>query len=205
MAHDRYIDISLLSASPEQYHGCHIIREGDFFLAIYRIVYGPKSYWECSEWLGFHCKPIPRWWDEEKAAAEKSSETEKRHGSESKLLPYQTRKVEIGHINGVPEVKVEWEGRIIKYPVFYHRDSKITAYAEFSAPDLDIIWGDITSCAVGAAVAATIAAIIASPAAALPAFKAAFMACIIPKIGERAKQISVALSTQQEHGDWHRV
>jgi hypothetical protein len=70
---------------------------------------------------------------------------------------------------------------------------------------LNSIWGDVTSCAVSAAAAATFVAIIASPAAALPAFKAAFLACIVPKIGERAKEISVALSTQQEHGDWHKV
>jgi hypothetical protein len=206
MPSEKYVVLSLISAIPERHHGCHIIREGELFPMIYHIVYGPRSYWECSEWLGFHCTPIPRWWDDEKADALKAmEEIQAIKDKHPTVRPYETRKVEIGHINGVPEVKIEWEGKWIKYPVIYHRDSKLIAYAEFAAPDLHTIWGDITGCAAGAAAVATLAAIIASPAAALPAFKAAFMACIVPKIGERAKEISVALSTHQEHGDWHRV
>lgn len=203
---DRFVVLALIAADPKEYFGCHIAREGDIYPMIYRVVYGPTGYWQCSEWMSFHCKAIPKWWIEEKESAENlmKDATNKRDFIRH-LLVYETRKVEIGHINGVPEVKVEWEGGFIKYPVLYHRDSKLTAYAEFAAPDLNSIWGDVTSCAANAAVAATLVAIIASPAAALPAFKAAFLACLIPKIGERAKELSVALSTQQEHGEWHRV
>lgn len=95
---------------------------------IYRVVYGPTSYWECSEWMGFHCKPIPKWWVEEKEAAEqRANDASKKHELRQALRAYETRKVEIGHINGVSEVKVEWEGGFIKHPVLYHRDSKLTA------------------------------------------------------------------------------
>lgn len=201
----RYVVLSLISTDPNQYFGCRIAREGDPYIMIYRVVYGPTSFWECSEWMGFHCKPFPEWWVTEKDSALKREESATRNKSAGSALLYETRKVEIGHINGVPEVKIEWEGKWIKYPVLYQRTSKLTAYAEFAAPSLSDIWGDVTSCAAGAAVTATLVAIIASPAAALPAFKAAFMACLVPKIGDRAKEISVALSTRQEHGDWHRV
>ncbi len=201
----KYVVLSLISADPNQHFGCRIAREGDPYIMIYRVAYGPRSFWECSEWISFNCKPFPEWWVEEKASALKREETARQSKSLDPALFYETRKVEIGHINGVPEVKVEWEGGLIKYPVIYHRDSKLTAYAEFAAPNLNDIWGDITSCAAGAAVTATLVAIIASPAAALPTFKAAFMACLVPQIGDRAKEISVALSTRQEHGEWHRV
>ena len=105
--------------------------------------------------------------DDEKADALKAmEEIQAKKEKHPTVRPYETRKVEIGHINGVPEVKIEWEGKWIKYPVIYHRNSKLVAYAEFAAPDLHTIWGDITGCAAGAAAVATLAAIIASPAAA---------------------------------------
>lgn len=198
----KYVVLSLVSADPERYFGCTIAREGDPYIMIYRVAYGPASYWECSEWMSFHCKPIPAWWADKKNSVLKLTAD----ASKNKLAEiFENRKVEVGHIDGVPETKIEWEGDFIKYPVLYTRTSKLTAYAEFAAPGLDEIWGDITSCATGAAAAATLVAIIASPAAALPAFKAAFLACLEAKIGDRAKDVSVALSTQQESGDWHRV
>ncbi|MER8546548.1 hypothetical protein [Mesorhizobium sp. M1169] len=202
---NKYIVLSLLSAVPEDMFGCHIIPEGQLYPMIYRIAYGPDIYWNCAEWVALHCKPIQKWWLDEKADAEKRMDTARSRKDFAELLLSENRKVELAHIDGVPEFKVEWEGGFIKYPVLYTRTSKITAYAEFSAPDLNSIWGDVTNCATGGAVAATLAAIFASPAAALPAFKAAFLACIVPRVGERAKEISVALSTHQESGDWHRV
>lgn len=202
---ERYVVLALLTPTPDQYVGCHIARDTDPYLMIYRVVYGPTSYWECSEWMGFNCSSIPKWWEDEKNKALARIDAAGKDKKLEQPRPYETRKVEIGHINGVPEVKIEWEGGLIKYPVLYQRTSKLTAYAEFAAPGLNEIWGDITTCATGAAVAATLVAIIASPAAALPAFKSAFMACLVPKIGERAKEVSVALSTHQEPGEWHRV
>lgn len=205
MKHE-YLVISLITADPKDYLGCKVIRDDEIFPMIYRVVHGPAPFMDCFEWIGFNCRAIHPWWEDEKKEALKQENTITSDRSlRSSIVPHETRKVEIGHIDGVPEVKVEWEGGWIKHPVLYHRDSKVIAYAEFSAPGINEIWGDITTCAAGAAAAAGIAAILASPAAALPAFKAAFLACLVPKIGERANQISVALSTKQEHGEWHRV
>lgn len=116
-------------------------------------------------------------------------------------------RTDIGAVDGVPEFKVEWEGSPIPLPVLYTRKSRIVAYAEICAPDdlVNQVWNDIVQCAAGAA-ATSVAAIIASPVAALPAFKAAFIACMGTKIGARADDINVALSTQQESDPvWHRV
>lgn len=118
------------------------------------------------------------------------------------------KKQELGSLPfGVPEFKVEWEGHPIPHPVTYTRQSKVTAYAEFCGPDniINNSWNDIRTCAISAAGVAAVAAIIANPPAALPAFKAAFIACLVGKIGDEAKHLNVALSTQQESGDWHKV
>jgi hypothetical protein len=196
-----YIVISLITPNKKLHTGCKVIGEHDIYPMIYYKVYGPSSFMDCFEWIGFNCSKIDPWWEVEEKLAKERSLAGRKHFK----AVYETRKVEVGHIDGVPETKVEWEGDIVQYPVLYTRTSKITAYAEFSAPNIGDIWGDITSCAVAAAAVAGIAAIIASPAAALPVFKEAFMQCITAKIGERANQISVVLSTEQTSGQWHRV
>ena len=115
------------------------------------------------------------------------------------------RKVELGTLPfGVPEFKVEWEG--IK-PITYTRTSQVTAYAEFKGPDniVNDSWNDIRSCALSSLGVATVAGIVGDPAAALPAFKAAFVACITAKIGAKANEIHVALTTEQTSGDWTKV
>lgn len=194
----KYIVLSLITTDKTS-TGCFIIGENEPYLMIYRPVYGPSSYMDCFDWIGYNCKPIHRWWEDEEKTAKA------RESARTLFAPFSTRRVEIGHLDGIPEFKTEWEGDFIKYPVLYTRKSKLTVYAEFAAPSIDDIWGDITSCAVAAGAAAGIAAILASPAAALPAFKAAFMACIYAKIGDRANEISVSLSTEQTSGDWSRV
>ncbi len=118
------------------------------------------------------------------------------------------RKIEIGSIPvELPEFRVEWEGRPIPTPKTYMRRSKMTALAEFCAPDnvLNESWDDIRTCAISAGGVAGVAAIISGPPGALPSFKAAFIACVTAKIGERSKELEVALSAEQQHGDWHRV
>ena len=104
---------------------------------------------------------------------------------------------------GVPEVKVEWEGRPIKHPVTYTRTSNATVYAEFCGPEeiINDSWGDIRECAIGAAVTAGIAAYVATPDVALPAFKAAFAKCL----GEKAEKIQIKLGAEQTAGPWHKV
>jgi len=89
----------------------------------------------------------------------------------------------------------------------YFRTSSMVAYAEFCAPDdlLNSAWNDIVSCAMAAGAAAGIAAIVAGPAAALAAFEVAFKPCVIAKLGGRANEVQVSLSTsQQPNEDWHR-
>jgi hypothetical protein len=118
------------------------------------------------------------------------------------------RKQELGSLPfGVPEFKVKWEGHPIPHPVTYTRQSKVTASAELCGPDniVNDSWDAVRTCAVSAAGVAAVAAIIADPPAALPAFKAAFIACLAGKVGDEANQVDVALSTEQESGEWHKV
>ena len=118
------------------------------------------------------------------------------------------RKVKLGQLPfGVPEFKVEFEGHPIPHPVTYTRQSRLSVYAEFCGPDniINGVWNDIETCALVAAGAAALSSLAESPVGALPTFKAAFLACLIAKVGDQAKQISVALSTSQESGDWHKV
>jgi hypothetical protein len=115
------------------------------------------------------------------------------------------KKLELGSLPfGVPEFKTVWHGLDSHIET---RQSKVTAYAEFCGPDniVNGSWDAIRTCAVSAAGVAAVAAIISDAAAALPAFKAAFIACLAPKIGDAANQLSVSLSTEQSSGDWHRV
>jgi len=114
------------------------------------------------------------------------------------------RRVALGHVGNVPEWKVVWHGihsRVV------HRTSSVHVYAEFCGPNdaINQIWGDITTCAVGAGAVAGIAAIAAGPEAALPAFLASFKPCLIGKVGQQvADQVHVALSAHQEpDNDWH--
>lgn len=117
------------------------------------------------------------------------------------------RQIELGRSGSIPEVMVKWEGSPIPLPVTYYRTSSMVAYAEVCGPD-DIItnsWNDIVGCALAAAGVATVAAIIAGPEAALPAFQASFVPCLTGKLQARAREIQVALSTQQKpNEDWHR-
>lgn len=118
------------------------------------------------------------------------------------------RQTKLGQLPfGVPEFKVEWEGHPIPHPVTYTRQSRLSIYAEFCGPDniINGVWNDIETCALAAAGAAALSSIAESPVGALPTFKAAFMGCIIAKVGNQANEISVALSSKQESGDWHKV
>jgi hypothetical protein len=200
-----WIVISLITSDPEFYTGCQVIPEGSLFPMIYRVVYGPKPFFDCWEWKGFHCRPIQPWWEDERKRAEGRG-GQKLIGQRN-FTPRECRRTELGRVDGVPEFKVEWEGSPIPYPVLYTRKSRIVAYAEICAPQdlLGALWGDMAKCAAVAGGAGLLAAIIASPAAALPAFKEAFMACIAARLGDRADEIGVALSTRQEHGEWSRV
>ncbi len=117
------------------------------------------------------------------------------------------KKVKIGSKRGVPEFKVEWEGRPIPRPVTYTRRSEITAYAEVCGPreTVESAWTEIKDCAAVGAGAAGLAAIFTSGSAALPAFKAAFMACLRGKIASRATRVRVGLSVKQQSGRWSKV
>jgi hypothetical protein len=202
-----YIVISLAGT---QYHGCRIIPEHSIYLSIYFKAFGPASAGECTSWVIQNCRAIPNWWSELQAdaeAKEANARISRSGGTIGVFAARECRRVQLARLDGIPETKIEWEGSLIKYPVLYTRTSELVAYAEFCAPSdlLGQFWGDIVGCAGGAATASIIAAIFASPAAALPAFKVAFVGCITAKVGNRVDDISIALGTEQKHGEWHRV
>lgn len=81
----------------------------------------------------------------------------------------------------------------------YHK-----AYARYSHPSLEDIWGDVLECTKVAVAAAGLVAIIADPVAALPAFKLAFFTCLEQKGIGWAESISVSLYTiSGDCGHWH--
>jgi len=111
---------------------------------------------------------------------------------------------ELGRSGSVPEVKVEWDGIT---PIIWTRTSSMVAFAEICAPVaiLKDALHEIQNCAVAAAGVATISAIVAGPTTALPAFYASFKPCLISKLGDKAGDVHVALSTQQKaNEDWHK-
>lgn len=117
------------------------------------------------------------------------------------------RRLELGRSGSIPETMVKWEGSPIPIPYMYFRTSSMVAFAEFCAPEdlLNTAWNDIVGCAMAAGGMAGIAAIVAGPAAALSAFELTFKPCAMAKLGERANEVQVSLSTsQQANEDWHR-
>ena len=126
--------------------------------------------------------------------------------------------IELGSINGVPEVKTEmdrqcfgggWTRFCINVPVIYRRTSKVALYADIIAPaNINArIAGKIRGCATGA-LAVGVASAIGSPAAALPAFKATLFGCLSAAAGDLASklvsEVKVSLYTKQTSGDWKR-
>jgi hypothetical protein len=118
------------------------------------------------------------------------------------------RQIEVDRYNSIPEVMIKWEGFPTPAPISYFRTSSMVTYAEVCGPDdlLNNSWHDIVNCALTAATAtlATIPTTDGSPDA-LATFQAAFTPCATAKMGARAGEIQVALSTQQKpNEDWHR-
>ena len=84
------------------------------------------------------------------------------------------------------------------------RDAWLSAYATICGPDdiVNTLLNDVIKCVGVGVTAAGLSAIFAGPAAALPAFEAAFKGCLATVIGDRVKEISVSLSTEEGTGDW---
>ncbi|MBT9250312.1 hypothetical protein [Bacillus halotolerans] len=83
------------------------------------------------------------------------------------------------------------------------RSVRGVAYIDFSHPDIDDIWGDVKACAIGAAVVAVAAAIIAGDVTtARTLFYPSFYACLVAKLGERAKEVDVVFSSDKEYSCW---
>lgn len=134
---------------------------------------------------------------------------------ESPISGKPAKRIEVGSIDGVPELKTEMETQCVgppwaricsDVPVVYTRTSRVAVIAEVSAADdlFQQFEKDIKECAITAAGAVTLAVIIAGPEAALPAFKATFQPCIESKIRQHASQVGVRLKVEQQTGEWHR-
>ncbi|MCP4252319.1 MAG: hypothetical protein GY775_02725 [Candidatus Scalindua sp.] len=86
---------------------------------------------------------------------------------------------------------------------FETRSVRSVAYIIFCHPDIDDIWTDVRDCATGAAVTAVLAAILAGNyEVARATFYPVFYACLVTKIGERAKEVTVGFETKSEYGCW---
>ena len=80
---------------------------------------------------------------------------------------------------------------------------KKTAYIDFCHPTIGEIWEDVRGCAIGAAVTAVVAAILSeSFEVAKATFYPMFYACLVSRIGDRAKEVSVDFHTDTEYGCW---
>ncbi|MDM5254226.1 hypothetical protein [Bacillus toyonensis] len=83
------------------------------------------------------------------------------------------------------------------------RQVRGAAYVEFTSPGIDDIWEDIKACAMGAAIAAVVSAIIVSDfTTARTVFYPAFYACLVEKIGDRAKEVELEFFTDNEYSCW---
>ena len=117
------------------------------------------------------------------------------------------RQIELGRSGSIPEVEIKWEGKPIPKPIEYHRTASMVAFAEVCGPDdiLNNAWHDIVTCALAAAGAAGVATIVAGPSGAYAVFEASFFPCLEIKLKDRAKEVQLALSTQQKpNDDWHQ-
>jgi len=99
------------------------------------------------------------------------------------------------------------ESRLHKHGDFDYRyetrSVKAVAYIDFCHPSLNEIWGDVRSCAVGAAVAAVVAAVIAENyAAAKAVFYPVFYECLRQKIGSRAREVTVKMRMEKKKACW---
>ena len=112
------------------------------------------------------------------------------------------RKIELGRHGSIPEVKVEWTP-----PAIYYRTSSLVVNAEICAPEelLDQAWAAVQECTLTALGVATLAGLATGPAAAIPLFQSSFKTCVLAKIGDLAKDIKSAISTEQKaNEDWHK-
>lgn len=83
------------------------------------------------------------------------------------------------------------------------RSQKGVAYIEFTAPNIGDIWEDVKGCAIGSAVLAVIAAILAGDFnTARTLFYPTFYACLVQKIGDRAKEVDVNFTKDVEYSCW---
>ena len=112
------------------------------------------------------------------------------------------RKIELGRHGSIPEVKAEWTP-----PAIYYRTSSLVVNAEICAPEglLDEVWESVQGCALTALGVATLAGLATGPTTAIPTFQSAFKACVLAKLGDLAKGIKSAISTEQKaNEDWHK-
>jgi len=99
------------------------------------------------------------------------------------------------------EMKLEWPG-----PTLRCRDRNGHAWAVVCGPEdlLNQALDDIRDCLLDGLRAAAITAIVLTPAASIPIFKAAVIACLLKKLGERAKECSLEIEITSETTDWGR-
>lgn len=83
------------------------------------------------------------------------------------------------------------------------RSQKWEVFAEICHPDINDFRQDVIDCCVAAAVVAVIVAVVSeSPQAGYAVFYPTFLECLKSKIGNRAREVTVRLSKEQEVGCW---
>ncbi|WP_280149706.1 hypothetical protein [Bacillus safensis] len=83
------------------------------------------------------------------------------------------------------------------------RSVRGVAYIDFSHPDIENIWEDVKACAIASAVLAVTAAILTDDfTTARTLFYPSFYACLVSKLGERAKEVDVVFSSDKEYSCW---
>jgi hypothetical protein len=125
----------------------------------------------------------------------------------------QTSRIILATLNGIPEVKTEWEMKCktifghkicINVPVFYHRTCHVVVYADVHYPanaGANALH-DLTQCITGAGMAAAIAAVLSGGSAAASVFTAALKSCLQAKGIAWAQQISVSVGATSQCGGW---
>ncbi|MHB8063261.1 MAG: hypothetical protein ACYDG2_11600 [Ruminiclostridium sp.] len=111
------------------------------------------------------------------------------------------RQLEVGSEDRPKETRFHKHG-----PLDYRfetRSVNAIAYIKFCHPTINEIWDDVRGCAITAAVSAVVVAILSGNIELAKAlFYPSFYACLVSKIGERAKEVEISLFEDKELGCW---
>jgi hypothetical protein len=105
-----------------------------------------------------------------------------------------TKEYELGSIDGIPEVRINWRG-------IQNRSTHHHAYVSIDADISDEAWGAVKECAMYAGGGAILASIFTAGAGAFPGFWATFSGCIAAR-GIEISNDRVHLRTETHHGSW---